>query len=402
MRRPGNLILISLLGALSVISPFSIDMYLPAFPQAAEEFGVSTSVMSLSLSSYFIGLALGQVFYGPLLDRFGRKRPLYAGLCLFILASLGCFFAPDIHALIAFRFLQALGGCVAQVACIAMVRDFFPVKESAKILSLLFLFIALSPLLAPSIGGAVLLFMGWRYVFLILAVIVAMICTLMIICLPEGHTPDPTISLKPRPIIEEYVAIFKHPYFRTYAVAGAFSFAGLFTYVAGSPIIFMQGFGLSANIFSAIFAALAVGFIGGSQLNVALLRRYDSATLFYRACTLQVVTGLIFMLGTYLGWYGLPGTLILFFIFLSCTGLTYPNAAALALSPFTKNAGSASALLGFMQLGVGSIISIGISFSTSQESFPIIAIMGITSACGLMVLICGRKKLTPAQAESEA
>ena len=389
--RRNNLFLISLLGALSVISPFAIDMYLPAFPQAAAELGVSTPVMSLSLSSYFIGFALGQIFYGPLLDRFGRKKPLYAGLLLFIAASLGCFFAPTISLLIALRFLQALGGCVAQVASIAMVRDFFPVDETAKILSLLFLFIAISPLLAPSIGGAVLLSFGWRYVFLILAVIVAGIFALTYTYLPEGHTPDTSISLKPRPIIMEYFTIIRHPRFATYAFSGAFSFAGLFTYVAGSPIIFMEGFGLSAKLYSLIFAGLAVGFIGGSQLNVWLLKKYDSATLFCRVLPVQVFIGWVFMLGSALQWYGLNGTLILFFMYLSCTGLTYPNAAALALTPFTKNAGSASALLGFLQLGMGAAISTGISISPSHNSFPIIAILAITSSLGLAILKLGKR-----------
>ncbi len=388
-----NLFLISLLGALSVISPFSIDMYLPAFPQAAAELGVSTSVMSLTLSSYFIGLALAQVFYGPLLDRYGRKKPLYAGLSLFVAASVGCFFAPGIHALIALRFLQALGGCVAQVASIAMVRDFFPAGQTAKILSLLFLFIAVSPMLAPSVGGAVLLTLGWRYIFLILGCIVAGILTLTFCCLPEGHMPDTTISLRPKPILREYLAIIRHPHFATYALSGAFSFAGLFTYVAGSPIIFMEGFGLSAKTYSAIFACLAVGFIGASQVNVVLLKKYSSATLFSRFLLLQVITGIIFMLGSAAHLYGLAGTLLLFFMFLSCTGITYPNAAALALTPFTKNAGSAAALLGFLQLGMGSVISTGISLSTSHDSFPIIAILAITSAIGLIILSLGKKRV---------
>jgi DHA1 family bicyclomycin/chloramphenicol resistance-like MFS transporter len=390
--KPSKLFIISLLGSLSVISPFAIDMYLPAFQELASDFGVPSTTISLTLSSYFIGLAIGQVFYGPLLDRFGRKKPLIAGLSLFILASIGCAFAPDVYTLIALRFIQALGGCVAQVASIAMVRDFFPVKDSAKILSLLFLFIAASPLLAPSIGGLAMLVLGWKFVFLIMAGIVGIILSLTYLLLPEGHTPDPSISLKPVAILAEYLVIIRHPRFATYAVAGALSFAGLFTYVAGSPIIFMEGFSLNKYTYSAIFAALAMGFIGGSQLNVLLLRWYESEKLFLHALLTQVVASMVFVVGSWAGWYGLSETLVLLFIFLSSVGLTNPNASALALSPFSKNAGSASALLGFLQLGVGSLISTGISATTPHDSFPIIAILSITATLALIVLLLGRKR----------
>ena len=164
-RRPSQAFIISLLGALSVITPFSIDMYLPAYQRLASDFGTQSAIISLTISSYFIGLSVGQVFYGPLLDRYGRKPPLYTGLGIFIVASLGCSMANNVYMLIALRFLQALGGCAAQVASVAMVRDFFPAKDCARILSRLFLFIAASPLLAPSIGGFVMLALSWRVVF---------------------------------------------------------------------------------------------------------------------------------------------------------------------------------------------------------------------------------------------
>ena len=389
---PSKNFIICLLGALSVISPFAIDMYLPAFPQVAADLGVSSAMISLTLSGYFIGMALGQLFYGPLLDRFGRKKPLCIGLLAFIATSITCVFAPTIESIVVLRFIQAIGGCAAGVASLAMVRDFFAVEESAKILSRLFLFIAISPLLAPTIGGMVALTFGWKAVFIVLAMIVGVILALIYFLLPESHLPDPTISLRPSPIIREYITILLHPRFKTYALSGAFSFAGLFTYVAGSPIIFMDNFHLSAKTFSAIFAVLATGFIGGSQINVWLLRRFSSEALFLRLLIVQVVTGLVFVAGSWHGLYGLYSTLVLFYIFLSCAGLTYPNAAALALAPFSRNAGSAAALLGFVQLGVGALISTGISLSTSRDSFPIIFILGATSLIGFIILLAGRKR----------
>lgn len=392
----------SLLGGLSVVSPFSIDMYLPAFPELATEFGVPSTTIALTLSSYFIGLALGQIIYGPLLDRFGRKPPLIAGLSLFLVASIGCTAVPDINSLIALRFVQGFGGCVAQVASTAMVRDFFPAKECAKYLSLLFLFIAVSPLLAPTVGSLVIAACGWKAAFIALAAIVALILTLVCLLLPEGHKPDPTISLLPGPILAEYMSIIRHPRFSTYALAGAFSFAGLFTYVAGSPIIFMDGYGVSPGTYSLIFAGLAGGFIGCSQLNVLLLRWYTSETLFLRFVIMQVIIGSIFLVGTVAGWYGLYGTLVLLFLFLGCIGLTNPNASALALSPFTKNAGSASALLGFFQLGIGATISTGIGAASPQGSTTIIVILATTAAISLSVLLIGRKRAQAATLSEES
>ena len=386
-----HLFIISLLGALSIISPFAIDMYLPAYKQIAAELAVPHTVIALTVSSYLIGLALGQVFYGPLLDRFGRKRPLAFGLVLFVLASIGCALAPDAYTLIGFRFVQAIGGCVAQVASIAMVRDFFPAKDSARVLSRLFLFIAASPLLAPSIGWVMVAVAGWKSVFLVMALIVGVVLALVQFLLPEGHKPDTSISLKPGPIVAEYLTIIRHPRFATYAFAGALSFAGLLTYVVGSPIIFISGLGVSEGTFSIIFAVLAVGFIGASQLNVPLLRRFTSETIFLCALLGQVATGLVFVTGAGAGWWGVGETLALLFVFLACVGLTNPNASALALSPFTKNAGSASALLGFIQLGFGALISAGIGAAPPRDSFPIIVILAAAATCGLVPLLLGRR-----------
>lgn len=390
--KQSGLFVISLLGALSVVSPFAIDMYLPAFPELAAGFGVASTTVALTLSSYFIGLAAGQVVYGPLLDRFGRKPPLAVGLGLFVLASFGCAFAPDVYTLIGLRFVQALGGCVAQVASVAMVRDFFPRDQAARVLSRLFLFIAVSPLLAPTVGTLVIRLGGWPAAFLVLAGVVTGILVLVLTLLPEGHTPDSGISLRPGPIVAEYLSILRHPRFHTYAGAGAFSFAGLFTFVAGSPILFMDGFGVSGRTYSMIFALLAGGFITASQVNVVLLRRASSETLFLRFLIAQVVFGAIFLAGTWADVLGLPGTLAVLFCFLCCVGITNPNASALSIAPFTRNAGSASALLGFFQLGTGAVISTAIGAASPEDRVPIVAIFGVTAAIGLTILLTGRKR----------
>src|SRR5258707_6341365 len=238
--KTSNRTIIWILGSLSTVSPFAIDLYLPAFASIANDFKTNTATVSLSVSSYFIGMAIGQILYGPFLDRFGRKRPLYVGLLIFILASVGCRQAWNINSLITFRFFQALGGSVAWVGAVAMVRDFFPVKESARAFSLLFLIIGVSPLLAPTVGGFIVTEFGWQAIFIGLSAITIGILIIVYFFLPEGHQPDQTISLKVKPMLLTFQDIIKNPLFSTYAFAGAFSFSTLFIYVAGSPIIFMQ------------------------------------------------------------------------------------------------------------------------------------------------------------------
>lgn len=382
-----NLLIILILGALSTVSPFSIDMYLPAFPQIARDLGTTPAAISLSVSGYFVGLAFGQLFYGPLLDRFGRKKPLYGGLSLFVVASLGCLTARSPSLFIAFRLLQALGGCVAQVGAVTMVRDFFPVEDSAKILSLLFLVLSVSPLFAPSLGGFVATTIGWPWIFVILAAFAAIVMMLVGLLLPEGHKPNPEISLRPGAILTGFLDVLTNQTFAVYAIGGAFSFAGLFVYVTGSPIIFINTFHVGPRIYGLIFACLGCSFIAGSQLNHWLARRYESRQIFRAAVICQNIVVWAIFAGTAFGWYGLAANIVLLMLYLPFCGLSFPNAAAIALAPFTKNVGSASALLGFLQMGIGAAASTGVGLLHSSSSLPIFAVMAATAVIGVAILL---------------
>jgi MFS transporter, DHA1 family, multidrug resistance protein len=391
-------LIILILGALSTLSPFSIDMYLPAFPQIARDLGTTPAQISFSVSGYFIGLALGQLFYGPLLDRFGRKRPLYAGLSLFVAASLGCIAVRSPGLFIALRLLQALGGCVAQVGAIAMVRDFFPARESAKILSLLILVLSVSPLFAPTIGGLVATTIGWAWIFVILAAFALFLIIVIGLLLPEGHQPDAEISLRPRAVLKGFVAIIRHPQFYTYAFGGAFAFAGLFVYVTGSPIIFIDSFHVDPRGYGLIFAALAMSFIGGSQLNIWLTRRHGDRKIFRLAVICQNIVTLVILGGTLGGWYGLTANIVLLMLYLPFCGMAYPNAAAIALEPFSKNIGSASALLGFLQMSIGAFASTGVGFLQASSALPIFAVMAATAVIGLVILLANERRVLVAHA----
>lgn len=383
--------LILLLGSLTTISPFSIDMYLPAFRQIADALKTTPERVALSLSSYFIGLAVGQLLYGPFLDRFGRKPPLIFGLGIYIAASFACMLSPTVEALIAFRLLQALGGCVAGVAAVAMVRDFYPVSEGAKVFSKLMLVLSVSPLFAPTVGSFVVTAWGWQAVFLSLAAIVAVIVGFVAFVLPESHQADATISLKPSAIGRNFWLILRHPRFLRFAVSAAFSFSGLFIYVSGSPSIFMGQFGLDARQFGLVFAFLAVGIIGGGQVNNFLLNRYSGETIYRTALLVQLLVAVIFAVGVALGIYGLVAHIALIFLFLSSAGLTYPNAASQALAPFEKNSGSASSLLGCLQMSVGAIGAAGFGFLTVPANLGVSVLMVAGTLIGCLVFWFGAR-----------
>jgi DHA1 family bicyclomycin/chloramphenicol resistance-like MFS transporter len=290
--------------------------------------------------------------------------------------------------------MQAVSGCVAAVAAMAMVRDFFPVDKSARIISSLVLILGVSPLLAPTAGSFIMGVLNWRWIFIILAIIVFIVLIIIAFLLPEGHPADPSISLKPKPIINGFKEILMKRQFIVFSLAGTFSFAGLFVYVAGSPAIFMDSFHVSAKVYGGIFALLSVGFITCSQLNHFFTRKYSSEQIFKTALIIQSITGLVYFIGVLNGWYGLTGNIIFLFIQLSCLGLTYPNAAAIAMAPFSKNAGSASALLGFIQIGVGGIISSGVGMMSIKGSLPTALIMFTSSLLALIILLSGHVRIT--------
>jgi len=387
--------LILILGMLTAIGPFSIDMYLPAFPDIAKSLNTNVAKVALSLSSFFIGISAGQLIYGPLLERYGRKKPLYFGLFIYLLASIGCAMANSINALIIFRLLQALGGCAGMVASRAIVRDLFEVKENAKIFSMLMLVVAVSPIIAPTLGGYVTAVVGWRYVFAILFGVALIIIAGVYFLLPESRSPDPNFSLRPKPIINNFTAVIIHPQFYTYALTGAISSAGLYAYISGSPHVFMEIFKVTEQQYGWIFALIAMGLIGASQVNTVLLKNYKSEEIIKMALIAQNIIGITLAVITFLGWGDLFLTIFLIFVFLCCQGFIFPNTSALSLAPFAHSAGSASALLGAIQMFIGAGISALVSFLQHYIS-PMTGVMACCSIGAISVLLLGTKTILKA------
>jgi DHA1 family bicyclomycin/chloramphenicol resistance-like MFS transporter len=395
MHKKKYISLVLVLGSLTALGPFSIDMYLPGFTGIAEDLNTSVNNVSLTLSSYFIGISAGQLLYGPLLDRFGRKKPLYIGLLVYILASLACYFVTSIDYFIGLRFIQAVGSCGASVAAITMVRDLFPIKEIPKVFAKLMLVLGLSPMLAPTIGGYITTSFGWHMVFLILTFMGIAVLLASKFFLKSTYQPDTTISLKPKPIIRNFILVLKEPQFYTYAFTGGVAFSGLFTYVASSPVIFMDIFEVDGKVYGWIFAFLSISFIGTSQLNSYLLRTFSSEQLIGIGLKLQFLISVIFAVGIYFNVLDLYGVIAMLFLFLGCLGFCNPNTTALSLAPFVKNAGSASAVMGAVQMGLGALASVAVGIFVTDSIFPVTLIFIGSSFLALLILHFGKRTIKP-------
>jgi DHA1 family bicyclomycin/chloramphenicol resistance-like MFS transporter len=388
--------LIFILGLLTSIGPFSVDMYLPAFNRIAVDLNTSISNVMYSLSTYFIGISFGQLLYGPLLERYGRKKPIYFGLVIYLLASLGCIVAFNVNMLISMRFFQAIGGCVGMVAARAMVRDLFPPTEFAKIFSSLMLIVAVSPILAPTFGGYVTAYLGWHYVFVFLFILVSIIFVAVYYLLPQSRTPDQSISLRPLPIMRSYLGVFKNVQFTAYALTGAISYSVVYTYITGSPHVFMHQFLASEKTYGWIFAIVAAGLIGSSQLNSLALNKYESKKILRTAFSIQIVIGILFVLLSYMQLLDMYGTIAIIFCFIFCQGFIFPNASAYAMAPFEKNAGSASALLGFLQMVIGATSSALMGIFQEGALLAMTTIMTSSTLIAFIIFNLGERKMDKA------
>ena len=385
-------ILILVLGSLTAIGPFSIDMYLPGFPAIAGDLHTDISHVGLSLTSYFIGISLGQLGYGPLLDRYGRKRPIIAGLLLYIGAAIGCGLSPTIGWLVVMRFILAIGSCVGIVAARAIVRDLFSPYEVARIFSTLMLVLGVSPIIAPSAGAFIADTLGWRYIFAVLAAIALAILVAVVRVLPESRQPDKSVSLHPFSTVRSYLAVFKEPAFVAYGLASAAVSAGLFSYISDSPFVFMTLYGLSERQFGLVFSLGACGVIGASQLNRFLLSRKSSREISITSAFVQCAVTLLLVAGAM---YGAPPVAIiaLLFCYLATIGFLSPNTTALAIEPFTKYAGTASALMGSLQMTAGALGSACVSWFHTGTAVPM-AVLLLLSAVVSAGLQVGRRRST--------
>ncbi len=391
--RNNRKITLLILGLLSAIGPFSIDMYLPAFENIAADFNSPLEKVQLSLTSFFIGIAFGQVIYGPLLDRYGRKKPLLVGLGIYIVASILCVFTRDINHLIFLRFLQALGSCGGMVGARAMVTDYYNSREAARVFSLLMLVIGISPILAPSAGALFLNYLDWHYIFLLLALMATLIFVGTLFLLPETYSGNKELSLAPKSIVKTFWSVLSNKVFITYCLIGSIASSGTYAYLAGSSFVIQKHFGLNKSEYGLAFAFVASAMVLATQLNRWLLRNNTSADISKYANIWQAAVGVSMIIVLATGILSLPILLALIFFFLLGYGFIFPNTSAIALSEMRHLAGSASALLGCFQMALGALSSATVSFLHNETPWPMLSVMCAGAVISLILHLIARRKV---------
>ncbi|HEY1961605.1 MAG TPA: Bcr/CflA family multidrug efflux MFS transporter [Rhizomicrobium sp.] len=390
--RARRLELIALLGALTAFAPLSIDMYLPALPTIARQFHASIGAAELTLASFFTGFTFGQVLFGPLTDRFGRKGPLYAGTLLYIVASLGCALSGGVAVLAALRFLQALGACAGMVIARASARDIFGPHEAPRIYAYMMLILGLAPLLAPFIGGYVLVWFGWRAIFLLQASIGVAALVATFFRIPESLA-GARRELHPLKVLRDYAALLVDRRFIGYVLAGAVSNAGLFAYITAAPHVFIDLFHVAPQHFGWFFGANAIGLVTGAQVGARLLKDRSATHVLLAAQIVQWIAGLVLLTCALTGFGGMWGIAGGLFLFVALNGAIMPIAAGCAMHHFGRMAGMASALLGALQFGAAAIVSTAIGNTSPDSAIPMAAVIAGCGIAGLAFNLLLRPKI---------
>lgn len=381
---------ILLLALLTAIAPLSTDMYLPALPEMAKEFSVSTLLVSSSLPAYFLGLAIGQLIYGPISDRIGRKIPLIFGLSLHIAASILCIHADDLQTLLIVRVLQALGSCVGLVLARAAIRDVLDTNSAAKAFASMMIVMGVAPVIAPTLGAWMLLFFHWNAIFIALSLLGVISLVWVIFGFKETLTPDRRLELSFKQVFQLYIKIYQDPSYRFPMLAGCFSFGLLFCYINAASTVLMDSYHLNEQQFAYAFGLNAVGTMFFSAMNHKLEHKYSVLQRLSIGGLVQVFGVLILFIAALLPQAGLPLVLTGLFLAVAGIGLTAPNSTALAMSQQGRQAGSASALMGGLQFFFGLLSGLLLNF------LPGSALLNLSIAM-LLFVFCANVSISAAK-----
>jgi DHA1 family bicyclomycin/chloramphenicol resistance-like MFS transporter len=384
--------LITLLGILTAFAPFSIDMYLAAFPSMAADMGTDVGDIQLTLSVFFLGMGSGQIFYGPLIDRFGRRVPLLAGLTLFTVSSFFLTFTTNFSLFVCLRFMQAVGGCAGMIIGRAIIRDRYSLQNAARALSLMIVVQSIGPVAAPVIGGYLLRISTWRMIFVTL-------CGLGLACflatffrLPETLLKENRVKNSPREILGVFLQLLSEGKFLAPALAGALGGATTFAFISGSPFVLMGLYEVNEVQYGWIFAAISIGMAGAGYVNQMLLRHIQVLHLLYAGlmCSIFFSAGILIILLK----YGQPPLSLLFpplFFTLATNPLAVANSTAVAMAAYAKHSGSASSLIGALLFACAGATSTLTGLMHNGTAYPMVVMMLVCSACALMILLLNRQ-----------
>lgn len=365
-------LILFVLGTLIALGPFSIDMYLQAFESIATDFNTTKHAVELTLTSYFIGISLGQLAFGPIMDKFGRRTPQLIGLVIYIVAAVACYFSTSLTWLIIARFFLAIGASAGMVSSKAIVRDIFKNSmEVARAMSFLMLIMGGAPIIAPMVGGLVVNMFNWEIIFLILAAFALLMLINVYYFLPESSAPNPKVSLNPFKIIRNYRNILAHPEFFTFSIAGGLTIGAMFAYISDAAVLFQNVYHIED--FTYLVGINAAGLIAGSQVNRLVIKRISVLNLSFIISVILIVIATLFLLNTLtINNFYVSFVILLFMMFF--LGFQNPNATTLSLNPFGKKAGRASALVGGIKMISGALVSFFISKLHMNSAIPLATI----------------------------
>lgn len=379
MARAESIVVSVLLTAMVALGPLSTDLYLPSLPTIGRALSADNAQVQLTLSVFLAGFAFSQLIYGPLADRFGRRPVILAGLTIYLLATLVCASAPDIEVLILARFVQAVGACVGPVLGRAVVRDIYGRERAARMLSYMGLAMALAPALGPILGGFLEVWFGWRANFAVLAVIAVSLLAATAAILPETNqwkNPDAT---RPGRLLATYLELLGHRSYLGYVFVVACSYAGIFSFISGSAFVLIGLLGLTPVVYGFCFAAIVVGYMIGTFLSGRLTLSLGLERLIQVGTLIQVLGGLGGVALYFAGIVSVASIVGPVAVFLLGCGLVMPNAQAGAIGPFPRSAGSASALLGFFQMGLAAVVGIAVGHGSGTSALTMLAAVALVA-----------------------
>ncbi|MCL6270897.1 Bcr/CflA family multidrug efflux MFS transporter [Sansalvadorimonas sp. 2012CJ34-2] len=394
--------LILILGALTCLGPMAIDLYLPAMPAIAKGMGEPLGLIQLTLSAYTIGFALGQVIFGPLSDRFGRRRVMLSGLVGYVLTNFLATMTETATQLIVVRIFQALAGASVMVCIPAMVRDLFPRKECARAMSSILLVMTIAPLVAPVIGGHILRFAGWQSLFLFLSVLGVLALLLSLAQVKESLPAERRTYMTPRKLLQSYKDVMTHREAMSCILAHGFFFGGMFAFISGSPFVYIELFGVPAENYGYLFGMNILGMAFCNVLNMRLMNSFPLHGLLRFGVGMSFLASLIMLLNAWTGFGGLAGIAAPVVLYIACSGFSGPNANALALAHFPKIAGTANAAAGVVRFTLGGITAGLAGILHNGTVYPMVGLMvvcGLLSVLSLIVLGGSREK-TEAELET--
>lgn len=382
--RSDRFLLILTLGALTALGPMAIDLYLPALPAIARDMNEPLSRIQYSLSAYTIAFAISQLVYGPLSDRFGRRTVMFPGLVGYIITNILAAMCTTATELIIVRVLQAMSAAAIMVTIPAMIRDLFPREQVARVLSSILLVMTVAPLMAPMLGGQILLYFGWESLFIFLAILACGSMTLAIFRVKETLPEDRRLIVPPVQLVMTYRNILKNREAMGCILCHSFFFGGMFAFIGGSPFVYIEYYGVPAEQYGLLFGANIIAMAIANMLNLRLVGRVQLFNILRFGSSLAGVASAVLLVNAVTGFGGLPGVMVPVIIFIGCMGFTGPNSNALALSHFPRNAGTANALAGALRFIVGGITTALVGFLHNETVLPMAMVM---AGCGVMSVL---------------